>query len=49
MPNVIFICSNCGSQFPKWSGRCLECGKWGTLEQEIRDKPALLCRVWPGA
>lgn len=28
---TIFVCSNCDSQFPKWSGRCAECGQWGTL------------------
>jgi len=34
-PSTIFTCSNCDTQFTKWSGRCLECGKWGTvLESE---------------
>jgi len=33
----IFSCSSCGAQFPKWSGRCLECGTWGTLIAEISD------------
>lgn len=33
----IFICSHCDAQFPKWSGRCLECGSWGTLGEEVRD------------
>ena len=28
-----FTCSHCGAQFQKWIGRCLECGKWGTVEQ----------------
>ena len=32
----IFECSKCGAQFPKWNGRCLECGSWGTLSKEIR-------------
>jgi len=31
----IYSCSNCGAQSFKWSGRCLECGKWGTIKQEI--------------
>ena len=35
MPKTIFICSKCDSQYPKWAGRCLECGGWGTL-QEIK-------------
>ncbi|HLD60702.1 MAG TPA: DNA repair protein RadA [Patescibacteria group bacterium] len=26
-----FECSNCGAQYTKWTGRCLECGKWGTV------------------
>lgn len=30
---TIFICTNCGAQFQKWIGRCLECGKWGTVEK----------------
>jgi DNA repair protein RadA/Sms len=34
---TIFTCSNCDAQFPKWSGRCLECGSWGTLSEEILD------------
>jgi len=33
---LIFTCTNCGAQYPKWQGRCLDCGKWGTLEQEIK-------------
>lgn len=32
---VIFECSNCGAQYQKWAGRCLECGKWGTLGDAI--------------
>ncbi|HSR89289.1 MAG TPA: DNA repair protein RadA [Candidatus Udaeobacter sp.] len=31
--NTIFSCSNCGAQFQKWTGRCLECGKWGTITE----------------
>lgn len=30
---IIFTCSHCGAQFQKWTGRCLECGKWGTVEK----------------
>lgn len=28
-----YSCSHCGAQSPKWSGRCFECGKWGTMGQ----------------
>jgi len=34
---TIFVCSNCDAQFPKWSGRCLECGAWGTLTEQVLD------------
>lgn len=30
----MFACSNCDAQFPKWAGRCTECGKWGTVAEE---------------
>lgn len=33
----IYVCSHCDAQFPKWSGRCLECGSWGTLVENISD------------
>ncbi len=40
MANIktIYSCTNCSAQFPKWSGRCLECGSWGTLSEEIIDQ-----------
>jgi len=34
--NIIFTCNNCGAQLQKWSGRCLECGKWGTITEDIK-------------
>ena len=35
--STIFVCSSCDAQFPKWSGRCLECGGWGTLQMQTVD------------
>ena len=35
---ILFTCSSCGAQFAKWTGRCLECGKWSTIEEEIGNK-----------
>ncbi|MDR0554888.1 MAG: DNA repair protein RadA [Treponema sp.] len=29
--NMIFKCSSCGHEEPKWLGRCPECGEWNTL------------------
>ena len=28
-----YVCSSCGSEFLKWSGRCSNCGQWGALEE----------------
>jgi len=33
----IFTCSHCDAQSPKWSGRCSECGSWGTLSESLLD------------
>ena len=30
----VFICQNCGSQSPKWVGRCADCGQWNTMIEE---------------
>jgi DNA repair protein RadA/Sms len=36
--STIFICSNCDAQYTKWAGRCLECGKWSTIVEEVASK-----------
>lgn len=28
---TVFVCGKCDAQFPKWLGRCAECGQWGTI------------------
>jgi DNA repair protein RadA/Sms len=33
--SVVFECSECGAQFPKWAGKCEECGKWNTLVESV--------------
>jgi len=33
---TIFLCSKCDAQFSKWTGRCLECGAWGTITESIQ-------------
>ncbi len=30
-----FVCSACGSVFPKWAGRCEACGAWNALEEQV--------------
>ncbi len=32
-----FICQNCGSSYPKWMGKCENCGSWNTLVEEIEE------------
>lgn len=34
---AVYVCSKCDAQTPKWSGRCLSCGAWGSLASEGRD------------
>lgn len=31
----IFACTSCGSQSPRWEGKCSACGEWNTLQEEI--------------
>ncbi len=31
---TVFICQSCGSQSPKWLGRCPECDEWNSFTEE---------------
>lgn len=31
----LYICQNCGAQYPTWSGQCATCGEWNTLVETI--------------
>jgi DNA repair protein RadA/Sms len=31
----VYRCSECGTEYPKWAGRCDTCGSWNTLAEEI--------------
>jgi DNA repair protein RadA/Sms len=33
--SVQYICSNCGSSSPTWSGKCYSCGEWNTLQEQL--------------
>ncbi|MGE5677862.1 MAG: ATPase domain-containing protein, partial [Pseudomonadota bacterium] len=33
-----FVCNECGSESPKWMGKCPECGQWNTLVEELEQK-----------
>ena len=32
---LVHRCSECGASFPKWSGKCLACGAWNSLVEDI--------------
>ena len=34
-----FVCQNCGASYPKWTGRCENCGEWNTL---VEQAPAIV-------
>jgi DNA repair protein RadA/Sms len=33
-PKTVFVCQECGSQSPKWVGRCADCGAWNSFVEE---------------
>ncbi len=35
-----FLCTDCGDVFPKWSGKCPNCGQWNTLKEYNEPKLA---------
>ena len=38
----IHLCSNCGSEFVKWMGRCPTCKEWNTIQEHfvVRNEPS---------
>lgn len=30
---TVYLCTECGADFPKWSGKCPSCGEWNTLKE----------------
>lgn len=41
-----FFCQNCGSQSPKWLGKCPSCGEWNTYVEEVIHKEETGRRSW---
>jgi DNA repair protein RadA/Sms len=37
---ILFTCAKCDAQTLKWSGRCLECGSWGTVKESAAAAPS---------
>ena len=38
---TVFVCSECGYRAPQWTGKCRQCGKWNTMEEQeiVREAP----------
>lgn len=34
---IIYQCSECGYESPKWAGKCPECGAWNCMEEMVRE------------
>jgi len=35
---TVYFCQNCGTESPKWIGKCPSCGQWNTYVEEIIQK-----------
>ena len=35
---IVYVCSDCGAESPKWIGKCPSCGAWNTYVEEIVSK-----------
>lgn len=36
---TVYRCTECGTEYPKWGGRCDACGEWNTLVEEVETVP----------
>ncbi len=43
-----FLCQDCGHSSPKWNGRCLACGAWGTITEFTEPKRTAARRTAAG-
>lgn len=32
---LVYVCNNCGNKTGKWMGKCLSCGEWNTITEEV--------------
>ncbi len=33
---TVYVCTECGAEFPRWAGKCTACGAWNSIEEEVR-------------
>ena len=31
---TVFYCTECGNEFPRWTGQCTACGSWNTVVEQ---------------
>ncbi|OUR89597.1 DNA repair protein RadA [Gammaproteobacteria bacterium 42_54_T18] len=43
-----YVCTDCGSDFPKWAGQCGDCGAWNTLTEFVPDSAGPAARRGTG-
>ena len=43
---TLYRCEQCGTDHPKWSGQCSDCGEWNSLS-EVRIEPMVSHRAKP--
>lgn len=34
---IVYQCTQCGFESPKWAGKCPSCGQWNTMEETTRE------------
>lgn len=35
MSSCKYFCTECGTEYPKWLGKCEECGQWNTITEHV--------------
>ncbi|MCK5581639.1 MAG: DNA repair protein RadA [Candidatus Omnitrophica bacterium] len=38
---IFFVCQNCGSQSPRWAGKCPNCESWNSFVEEVVVPPSV--------
>ncbi len=36
----VYVCIECGTEYPRWAGKCTACGAWNSIEEEVRSAHA---------
>ncbi len=37
---IAYVCSDCGSEYNKWQGKCDDCSEWNTIKEIVLSAPA---------